>query len=312
MFSQKVHCLRSRFSVGDRVCVKLKDEILKGLGPDQKKDGCLFMNNMFSLCGQTYQVKKAVHHFFDEYRYKLYRTKMPLYVLDGLLCDGVIESFHQRCDRSCYFLWHEDWLEDASRFNDPEIKRSRTDKPCDIATEAIQPVQEIPFCQLTNIHNLAQKHSWFNDFFQLRTKILRTGKRTLTFGFNRISRKFRTHVVTESLKERSNDSIHEDDIVKVKSRDEIRRLLDDRNKYKRLLFIDEMYEFCDREYKVLKVIDTFYDEAQNKMCTSKNVVILEDVICSGRQRLYRSECDRSCFFFWHTAWLKKIQSSNRS
>lgn len=265
------------------------------------------MNRMFSFCSQTYQVKKTVHNFFDEYRYKLYKTGLPFYILDGLLCDGADEPSHQQCDRSCYFLWHEDWLEGISNLHLPKTKGIHANKPDAVANEITQPVQEIPFCQLTNIHDLAQKNSWFNDFFQMRTKILRTWKRTLRFGWNRLSRQLRPSPRAESLKEDIDGSIQEGDIVKIKSWDELRKLLDDRGRYRRLFFINEMYEFCDKEYIVLKVIDSYYDEARNKMCKSKNVVILEDVECSGRQRLYRTECDRSCFFFWHTAWLKKTQ-----
>lgn len=307
MFLKKKRSFRPHFSVGDRVYVKSKDKILKLLSPDHKKDGCLFMDQMFSFCGQSYQVKKVVYHFFDEHRYKLYKTLMPLYILDDLRCNNVGESSQPKCNRSCYFLWHEGWIEDVASANPHETKKKLPNKPCDMAKEKIQPIKGIPFCQLTNIHDLAQKNSWFNDILQMCTKILRTGKRTLKFALNRVYRKLRPHTVTESQKEHISEYIQEGDIVRVKSRDEISRLLDDRDKYKRLLFIDEMYEFCDKEYKVLKLIDVFYDETQNKMCRSKNVVILENVTCSGRQRLYRMKCDRNCFFFWHTAWLKKIQ-----
>jgi hypothetical protein len=36
------------------------------------------------------------------------------------------------------------------------------------------------------------------------------------------------------------------------------------------------------------------------------MVILEGVLCSGRQRLYSVSCDRNCFFFWHAEWLQAV------
>jgi hypothetical protein len=93
--------------------------------------------------------------------------------------------------------------------------------------------------------------------------------------------------------------------VRVHTAEDIRGMLDDHEKYKGCLFIDEMFEHCGKTYKVLKEIDWFFDEAKQKMCKAKNAVILEGVLCSGRQRLYRVSCDRNCFFFWHKDWLEK-------
>jgi len=309
MFSQKAHQVRRSYSEGDRVYVKSKEEILESLGSDNKKDGCLFMEGMFSFCGQPQQIIKTVRHFFDEYRFRLYKTKATLYILKGSICDGTDESFDRQCDRSCYYLWHEDWLTDApssvpSRENANHAKILRTP-----TKGAISSVQEIPFCQLTNISDVARRNSWLNDILQIRTKVLRTLKRALRAQWNRMARKLSSPISAEYLKKDIPEPIREGDIVRVKSQGEILQLLDDRSTYKRLFFIHEMYEFCNKEYQVLKVIDSFYDEAKKKMARCKNTVMLEGVTCSGRQRLYMAACDRQCFFFWHRDWLDKVQSS---
>jgi hypothetical protein len=44
-----------------------------------------------------------------------------------------------------------------------------------------------------------------------------------------------------------------------------------------------------------------------KLIKCSNVVLLEDVICSGRRTLHNVRCDRNCFLFWHTAWLEKCE-----
>jgi len=68
------------------------------------------MDQMWAYCGQKFKVLKIVNNFFDEYRVIMHKTRATLYILDGLICDGNIESFDHRCDRSCYLLWHENWL----------------------------------------------------------------------------------------------------------------------------------------------------------------------------------------------------------
>jgi hypothetical protein len=52
------------------------------------------------------------------------------------------------------------------------------------------------------------------------------------------------------------------DTVKVLPRDKIIRLLDYRGIYKGCPFIEEMYDHCDKEYKVLKEASYFYDEVK--------------------------------------------------
>ncbi len=83
-------------------------QFLDGSG---KSDGCLLMPQMLGYCGRELSIQKVVENVFDERRLKMYTASGPLYILEGAICDGEISSFPHRCDRSCYLLWHEDWLE---------------------------------------------------------------------------------------------------------------------------------------------------------------------------------------------------------
>jgi len=102
-----------KFQAGDIVRVKSIEIISQSLDNFLKTDGCLFMNQMQEFCGQSFKILKVVNNFFDEYRYKMYKTKSPLYILDGVICNGLTDEFQNRCDRSCYLMWHEKWLEKA-------------------------------------------------------------------------------------------------------------------------------------------------------------------------------------------------------
>jgi hypothetical protein len=160
-------------------------------------------------------------------------------------------------------------------------------------------------CQLTNIDEIKRKNSRIDNLLQTRVKILRPGKRKAIFLRNKL-----LHILSPKRKKENTVNLDESIIspgekVKVRSKKEIRSMLDVHEKYKGCLFIDEMYEHCDKTYKVLKAANYFFDEAKQKMCKAKDTVILEGVVCSGRQRLYSVSCDRNCFFFWHTDWLRK-------
>ena len=105
--SSSVH----QYKVGDVVRIRSKENILKTLDYINKIEGCLFMEQMWEYCGSKFIVIKFVNNFFDEHKYKMFKTHSPLYILDGLICNGVVDTFDHRCDHSCYFLWHEKWLE---------------------------------------------------------------------------------------------------------------------------------------------------------------------------------------------------------
>jgi hypothetical protein len=101
----------AKFSEGEMVRIKPREHVVQTLDPEDKADGCVFMRQMWDCCGHDFRVRKIVFNFFDEYQYKMYEPRAPLYLLENLICDGITDSFAYRCDRSCYLMWHESWLE---------------------------------------------------------------------------------------------------------------------------------------------------------------------------------------------------------
>jgi hypothetical protein len=100
-----------RFQAGESVRVRSKEEIPKFLKDRSRTDGCLFMEGMWRYCGRQIRIVKPVIIAYDEHLGEMRRTRAPLYVLEGAICDGPSERPESRCDRTCYFLWHEEWLE---------------------------------------------------------------------------------------------------------------------------------------------------------------------------------------------------------
>ncbi len=103
----------ARFKEGETVRVKSRETISRSVGAAGRQDGLVFMDQMWGYCGQTYPVRKVVGSFFNEYRKRSIRPRVPLYVLDHLVCQGVNEGMPVTCDHGCFLLWHEDWLEKA-------------------------------------------------------------------------------------------------------------------------------------------------------------------------------------------------------
>jgi hypothetical protein len=69
--------------------------------------------------------------------------------------------------------------------------------------------------------------------------------------------------------------------------------------------MESMAKFCGRDYEVLKEVKWLYDEYSMKLLRCKDIVVLKDLICDGKEILGGRDCDRSCPYFWKKAWLEK-------
>jgi hypothetical protein len=95
------------------------------------------------------------------------------------------------------------------------------------------------------------------------------------------------------------------DRVRILPYERIAETLDERKCYDSLLFMEGMAEFCGGDYEVLREVKWLYDEESEKMLRCKDIVVLKGLVCEGKGVLDGKNCDRSCLYFWKTAWLKK-------
>ena len=95
------------------------------------------------------------------------------------------------------------------------------------------------------------------------------------------------------------------DLVRVRTREEIKATLDGRNEAKGCLFMSEMWKYCGTEQRVLKPVEQFLDERTYRVRRTSGIVLLEGAVCQGTE--YPKGCDRSCFFFWREEWLAKSE-----
>lgn len=97
------------------------------------------------------------------------------------------------------------------------------------------------------------------------------------------------------------------DTVEVLSMDEIRQTLDGNGRCLGLQFMNGMERFAGQRYRVLKAVNTIFDERSWKMVSVRNTVLLDGVVCDGRDQYDKEGCDRCCYYFWKTRWLRKVE-----
>lgn len=101
----------NKFHIGELVEVKSIENIKSLLSEAMTLDGCLFMEQMWDYCGHTYCIKQVINSIFNEHKHRTFKPKAPLYILENLICKGRTDRFQNKCDHSCFILWHEKWLE---------------------------------------------------------------------------------------------------------------------------------------------------------------------------------------------------------
>jgi hypothetical protein len=175
---------------------------------------------------------------------------------------------------------------------------------------------EKSICQIKKINEMGRKAS--NSVELKRTLItkLRSIYRRLMWAFASFLREsYQTSGKEKNSSAKKNAKnlscfpalgLKEGDTVKIRSKKEILQTLDETNRLDGCGFMDEMWQYCGSQQKVLKRVNFFYDEQNAKFLKARNSVLLEGLQCSGKLSEVTPDCDRSCYFFWREEWLEKI------
>ncbi len=166
-------------------------------------------------------------------------------------------------------------------------------------------------CQLQHIDELCRDNSFPNGMFQFFVRAMKRAKARSVSTFAAIiefagHRNESTRVIPQPA------PLKPGDLVRVRSRREIKRTLSMRGELGGCHFMRDMVPCCGKTFVVLKVVDHFYDEVSQRLRKTRETVLLDGATCSGKQRMYNVQCERTCFFFWRTAWLEKIGADRDS
>jgi hypothetical protein len=155
-------------------------------------------------------------------------------------------------------------------------------------------------CQLEFIDELGQESTWLNSKWQaLMAKCLGyvSWLKTVISLREAHTRPSESGGKTPSL---THGQIQPGDVVRIRSRHDIRKTLDTSGRTNGCRFTNDMYSHCGKEYTVFKKVDHFFDENKGRTCKCRNLFLLEGAHCA------RGTCHRYCFFFWHVGWLEKV------
>jgi len=142
--------------------------------------------------------------------------------------------------------------------------------------------------------------------WQLRHRLKRVLRRRLRYVRNRFSRNGRAaRPTTGATGTAPSEALVAGQAVRVKSREEIQTTLDPWNYLRGCGFMDEMWQYCDTNQRVLKPIKRFLDETDYRFKRPRGTVFLEGLTCKGTYDYGR--CDRNCFYFWREEWLEKVE-----
>lgn len=162
-------------------------------------------------------------------------------------------------------------------------------------------------CQLTELAELQVSNSRLTELLQRRIKWIWAAEKQLIYIKNRLNHKLPKNQNAKQVRASpENDAIQAGDRVRVRSREEIHRILDLRGATRGCGFTPEMYARCGQIYKVYKQVEYFYDEVKERECKCRDIFLLEGALCSGRRKVFSKPCDRMCFQFWHKDWLEKL------
>jgi len=102
------------------------------------------------------------------------------------------------------------------------------------------------------------------------------------------------------------------DWVVVRPWEVVAQTLDGFGRCRGCTFVRSMRQFCGRQFRVLRPVQHFFDEARWRMVRCSHVVLLEGVHCDGSGNSDTVGCDRMCFYFWRTEWLRRVDPSASS
>lgn len=169
-------------------------------------------------------------------------------------------------------------------------------------------------CQIKSFNNLnssffSRLKNYIISFFKKMAWVFEKGLATVIRKI--IKRLEREKRYTKGVRKKISDdssplNLKPGDIVRILSKEDIFKTLDEERKLEGCYFMEEMAQYCGSVQKVLKRVNYFYDEGKMRMFKTYNIVLLEGLNCSGKTDSSEYNCDRSCYFFWKENWLEKI------
>lgn len=300
----------AKLKAGDIVEVLSFQQILKTLDENGQLDNLPFMPEMKKFCGKRFKVYERVNiACIDEIGIGRFKRTITL---ENIRCDG---SDHSGCQKSCYILWKVDWLKRCEsavvgvedplndidyyyefRTYDVETRQFTCQaSSLPYSTVSLSPIARIPYLIKELFSGNRKVFKFIIDFFHFI--MLRVFHRSNTPG---------CHVLKGELSKTPTIKLdlQAEDLVEIKSFEEIVKTLDKNGKNRGLFFTPEMSNFCGKRFRVKSRLDKLISDKTGQMLDIKNTVLLDESVCEGVCSGFG--CTRHLYHYWREIWLKKI------
>jgi hypothetical protein len=99
--------------------------------------------------------------------------------------------------------------------------------------------------------------------------------------------------------------------VRVKSQEEILKMVTTDNKNRGMFWDAELVPYCGGTYQVLRRVNKLIDEKTGKMMDMKTAcIVLDSVVCQARYSPYRYLCPKEMYPYWREIWLERVEVPN--
>jgi hypothetical protein len=322
---------------GELVEVRSEAEILATLDANGRLDGQPFMPEMVEYCGKQFRIYLRSDKTCDTITKTGARRMWNTVHLDELRCNG---SGHDGCQARCLFYWKEAWLKrvepgrqakgngvaaaaPTGTFTHEDLVRAtrttgqgenagKVMYTCQ-ATEVLRASTPLPWWDIRQYYrDICWGNAGLSDvlramFLWAFKKALKIGGYRLLLGtYNRIQ-KMRGGVPYPYLHGNLTKTPTEE-LVQIKSYEDILATLDHRNRNRGLYFDSEMVPFCGGKYRVIERVDRIVNENTGEMSKLPGAcIMMEGVKCRAWYSERRIACPRAILSYWHEIWLRRAE-----
>lgn len=314
---------------GDKVALRSPSEILSTLDDHGCLEGVPFMPEMLHFFDKQFTVTARVERACDTVNYSGVLLLRKTVILDDHRCDG---TGHDGCQAQCRLYWKEAWLRPARTETvgeEPTASEAfgeleRLAKANVLATTSTEESRTFK-CQATELIRAGESVSWYDtrSFFQeliggnvrpwrwvyVMTRVilhevgLRLGLATTGFSPFRADELKPGGAVAPSPR-----GLHAGQLVRIQSKSEIRKTLNQKGMNRGMSFDKEMVPYCGRTAHVKAKVERFIDERTGRMVElASDAYILDGVVCQSYRSDKRWFCTRAIYPWWREAWLEPVE-----
>jgi len=327
--------------LGDWVEVRSEAEILATLDGEGDTARMPFMPEMRRFAGQRFQVTASAHKTCDTARRTGGRRLRDAVHLADLRCDG---SAHGGCQAECLLFWKSAWLKPAPG---PASGGGAASPSRDLVallarnTSASREGGRVRYrCQALRLFDATEPLHWWDP--RQYWEDVRSGNVTLSyalstlllawvFNLRRLPVGYRASVwlyerVHLLVRGEPDPHLHGTiptgdptpdgrldlkvgEFVEIRSKAEIERTVNGRNRNRGLAIDEEMTTYCGGRYRVTTRVDRIINEQTGEMMEFGNpCIVLEGVVCKGEYAPRRIMCPRRITAYWREIWLKRVEA----